>query len=287
MSVVDDAAALVQRRSGLQLDAVMRTRLQRTLLEQRRAGESDTSLLARLEHDPAALQVLYDELTVQETSFFRDPGQFTGLARTVLPLLPDPVVLWSAGCSNGQEAWSLAMVLAEQGRQGRVVASDLSERALARTRSGRYAERELRGLSPERRARWLVRDDDAYRVVPELRDRVTVVRHNLAGGDPPPVPGCSVVFCRNVLIYFSRADVVAAVRRFAALLPREGWLFLGFSESLWELTDVFTPVRLDEAYAYRPVGAPVPEQPRRRAGAVPAVPVLSDLSGAGPVLPPR
>ncbi len=284
MTLLDDVARLVQRRSGLQLDAVMRARLQHCLHGLRSGCASDADLFARLSHDPALLQVLYDELTVQETSFFRDPGQFEGLVRTVLPLLPDPVVLWSAGCSYGQEAWSLAMVLAEQGRAGRVVATDLSDRALARTRAGRYAERELRGLSPERRSRWLVRDGADYCIAPALRDRVSVSRHNLAE-QPPPMAGCSVVFCRNVLIYFSRDDVVATVRRFSSVLPPGGWLFLGFSETLWDMGDVFSSVRLGDAYAYRTAGAPVAAPARR--GDLPDVPVLSDLGGRPPAAPPR
>ena len=257
MNLLDRVSELVREHSGLHLDVVMRTRLVRALEQARQPSEDDHGLLSRLRADPLVRQALYDELTVQETSFFRDAAQFDGLARTVLPLLPDPVVLWSAGCSNGQEAWSLAMVLVESGRRGQVVATDLSERALARTREGRYAERELRGLSAERRARWLVREGSGpgatYVVAPALRGLVEVRRQNLAA-DVPPVPRASVIFCRNVLIYFGRDDVVRAVRRFHEVLPPEGWLFLGFSETLWTLTEAFTSVRLGEAYAYRPTG---------------------------------
>lgn len=286
MSLLDRVAELVRERSGLQLDAVMRSRLVRALEQARQPSEGDAGLLSRLRTDPLLRQELYDELTVQETSFFRDAAQFTGLAETVLPLLRDPVVLWSAGCSNGQEAWSLAMVLAESGRRGQVVATDLSERALARTREGRYAERELRGLSPERRERWFVREGSGrgatYAVVPALRRLLLVQRHNLAT-DAAPVPRVSVVFCRNVLIYFGRDDVARVVRRFADVLPPDGWLFLGFSETLWTLSEAFTSVRLGDAYAYRPSGAPpLPLVPGAGTGARrPAVPVLDDLRAAG------
>lgn len=292
MSLVEQVSALVRERAGLQLDTVMRTRLVRALEDARRQGEDDPSLLLRLRSDPSARQWLYDELTVQETSFFRDPAQFAGLAETVLPSLPDPVVLWSAGCSNGQEAWSLAMVLAEQGRSGQVVATDLSERALARTREGRYAEREMRGLSAERRDRWFVKQGNGpgatYTVVPALRRLVRVDRHNLAT-DLAPLPQASVVFCRNVLIYFGRADVAAAVRRFHEVLAGDGWLFLGFSETLWTLSEAFVPVRMGEAYAYRPAGAPPrpgrSAEPRAVRRALPTVPVLDDLRGSGPGSP--
>src|SRR6185312_14086517 len=103
----------------------------------------------RLEHDADAFQSLLDRITVQETSFFRDPGQFTALA-SILTSIVEPVTIWSAGCANGQEAYSLAMTLAESGIEDwRVIASDISTSALSRTEEACYSERELRGLSPE------------------------------------------------------------------------------------------------------------------------------------------
>jgi chemotaxis protein methyltransferase CheR len=256
---LDEAARLLSRRVGLRLDPTVRGRLARAVRDEaQRRGEEATDYVAQLDRDPATLQDLLNRVTVQETSFFRDPGQFLALANDVLPGLGEagsPVHVWSAGCANGQEAYSLAMVLAESGLQDwQVVASDISTKALARTTAARYAERELGGLSPDRRARHLVAVPDtpgSWEVAPALRQRVLTVRHNLAA-DPPPIPAGrgQVVFCRNVLIYFGHDDVVAFLDRLSAWLPPGAHLFLGYSESLWLVSERFHLVRLGNAFVY-------------------------------------
>lgn len=254
---LEQAARLLSRRVGLRSDPAIRARLTRAVRDEAERRDLDVaSYVARLDTDGAALQDLLDRVTVQETSFFRDPGQFDALARDVLPTLAStgrPVRVWSAGCANGQEAYSLAMVLAESDLPGwEVVATDISTRALRRTERARYQQRELSGLTPERRDRFMVERGAEWEVVPTLRSRVSVQANNLAV-DPPPVPPglCDVVFCRNVLIYFGRDDVVALLRQWARWLPPGAYLFLGYSETLWQVTDHFELVRLGDAFVYR------------------------------------
>jgi chemotaxis methyl-accepting protein methylase len=256
---VEEVGRLLSRRVGLRLDPAIRGRLERAVRDQAaRHGEDQAHYVARLEADPDRLQELLNRVTVQETSFFRDPAQFVAFAEHVVPALRDQgggVEVWSAGCANGQEPYSLAMTLAESGiTDWHVTASDLSTDALSRTRAASYAGRELRGLSPQRRTRHLVQiEKDRWEVAPELRERVTAIRHNLAAEPPPFEPGrCQVVFCRNVLIYFGHDDVVAFLDRLRAWLPPTAFLFLGYSESLWQVSDRFQLVRLGEAFAYRP-----------------------------------
>ena len=268
-NAVDEVGRLLARRVGLRLDPAIRGRLEHAVRDQAaQRGEDQGDYVARLEGDPDRLQELLNRVTVQETSFFRDPGQFAALAAHVLPPLVatgERVQIWSAGCANGQEPYSLAMTLAESGiGDWHVIASDLSTDALSRTRAARYAERELRGLSPERRGRHLVREGkDEWHVAPELRERVTTIRHNLAADPPPFAPGaCQVVFCRNVLIYFGHDDVVAFLDRLGTSLLPTSYLFLGYSESLWQVTDRFQLMRLGEAFASRLAGArPAPPVP--------------------------
>ena len=254
---LEEVGRLLSRRVGLRLDPAVRGRLVRAVRDEaERFGLDEAAYAATLDGDGERLQQLLNRVTVQETSFFRDAGQFAALANHVLPALKDdggPVHIWSAGCSNGQEPYSLAMTLMESGiADWHVIASDLSTNALGRTRAGRYRERELRGLSEERRARFLVRMDDEWEVVSELRERVTTVRHNLAAESPPFPPGrCQVVFCRNVLIYFGHDDVVAFLDRLALHLPPTGFLFLGYSESLWQVSERFQLVRLGDAFVYQ------------------------------------
>ncbi|MCU1450274.1 MAG: protein methyltransferase FrzF, partial [Acidimicrobiales bacterium] len=255
---LDDAARLLSRRVGLRLDPTVRGRLARAVQDEATGhGQELSAYVARLDGDADALQGLLNRVTVQETSFFRDAGQFDALASAVLPALREmgePVRVWSAASANGQEPYSLAMVLAEANLvDWEVIATDISTTALTRTRAGRYQERELAGLSPERRRRYLVAvGDGEWEVVPALRKKVHVSRNNLAA-DPPPstVGSCQVVFCRNVLIYFGRDEVVALLERLSAWLPPGGYLFLGYSESLWQVTDRFLPVRIGDAFIYR------------------------------------
>jgi chemotaxis protein methyltransferase CheR len=248
------AAHLLARRVGLRLDPTIRGRLSRCLIEGAEAQKQDPdTYVASLDGHPAALQDLLNRVTVQETSFFRDRNQFAALADHVLPALTPPVTIWSAACSNGQEPYSLAMALDEAGcTAGRVIATDVSTKALERARGGRYSARELGDLSPERRSRYFRPAASSWEVTPALRARVDFAHHNLVADPPPLAAGrCQVVFCRNVLIYFRQEEVVAFLDRLARWLPPGGWLFLGYSESLWQVTDRFALVRLGDAFVYR------------------------------------
>ena len=147
---------MLLHRIGLRPDPTLRGRLHRAIREELHEHRQDvTTYLANLAGGGEALQGLLNRVTVQETAFFRHPEQFEVLAREVLPTLPRPVRIWSAGCANGQEAFSLAMLLEEQGIDGCVIGTDISTAALHRTAAGRYLTRELSGLSPRRIARHL------------------------------------------------------------------------------------------------------------------------------------
>ncbi|MGQ0844755.1 MAG: CheR family methyltransferase [Sporichthyaceae bacterium] len=258
MNVLEAVAALLRAEAGLTADLPLRQRLGSYLERIRRDGESDADLVDRLRGDPSARTALVEAMTIHETSFFRDEGQFLGLVTEILPTLPDPVQVWSAGCSTGQEPYSLAMVLAEQGRAGTVIGTDVSGGALETASRGVYSERELRGLSPERRERWLRPGAGGWTVADELRRRVQFRRHNLLAESPPVTPR-PLVFCRNVLIYFDDADTVRALRSLGRGLAPDGWLFLGFSEVLWRIDPGWSAVGVGNAFAYR---RRAPEPPR-------------------------
>jgi len=167
------------------------------------------------------------------------------------------VTVWSAACSNGQEAYSVAMVLAELGHAGsRVIATDISTKAIGRTRRGWYSTAEIKGLSAVRRDRFLTAADGGFEIVPELRARVNVAHLNLATDAPPFAAGTdAVVLCRNVLIYFSPAEIVRFIDRLADWMAPGSWLFLGYSESLRHVSERFELVRVGDAFLYRSVAA--------------------------------
>lgn len=234
---VEVAARLLAERTGMQVTLGLQERLAACLDRAARAGgQTPARCAAGLAADPGAFQRLLDCVTVQESGFFRHPDQFAALADEVLPALEGPVVAWSAGCANGQEAYSLAMELAASGRPDwQVLATDISAAAVARTRAGRYTTAELAGIPPVHR-RWLRPAGDLWEVDPALRARVRVERANLTAGFPAEPGRCQVVFCRNVLIYLSRRVAESFLTRLAGWLAPGGLVFLGYAETVLPAT---------------------------------------------------
>jgi chemotaxis protein methyltransferase CheR len=146
-TVVDRVAELLRLRIGLRPDPTLRGRVRRAIRDEAsQHGQDLATYFDILVVGSNALQSLMNRVTVQETAFFRHPEHFEVLARDVLPTLPRPATIWSAGCANGQEAFSMAMLLEEQGIDVPVIATDLSTTALQRTSVARYTRRELSGL---------------------------------------------------------------------------------------------------------------------------------------------
>src|SRR5882762_3755544 len=157
MSSVEHASVLLRSRAGLKAEPSSRARLQRLLEEGANlAGLAVDSYIDKIDAEPEAFADLLDRVTVQHSSFFRDPAQFVALAELVRSSTGGPHTIWCAGCGNGQEPYSLAMLLDETGhRDWTIVATDVSFHALARTEKAQYTEREVEGVSSDRRERYL------------------------------------------------------------------------------------------------------------------------------------
>jgi chemotaxis protein methyltransferase CheR len=197
------------------------------------------------------LTPLLDRITTNKTDFFREPGHFDFLIATAIPALAErhgaglrrPLALWSAGCSSGEEPYTLAMVLSEHagrlppGRfRFRICASDISTRVLEKAQAATYTLEAAAPVPPEFRRKYFLRareqEKPLFRIRPELRALVDFRRLNLMDRDfgfPHPL---DAIFCRNVMIYFDRTTQAAAARRLAANLVAGGFLFIGHSESL-------------------------------------------------------
>jgi chemotaxis protein methyltransferase CheR len=221
------------------------------------------------------LRRLLPLVTVGKTSFFRDEKQFSALGALVPDLLAQrraegrPVSIWSAGCATGEEPWSIAMTVAEAGaRPGEVelLATDVNPEAVAAAGEGLFPERRLRDVPPPLVERWFRREGDAFRVAPPLRDHLGGASvHNLASARyPRPRAGAwDAIFCRNVIIYFDVPTVQAVLARFLEALAPGGWLFLGYSESLFRLFDGFELTEVAGAFLYRrPEGTSAPSAGR-------------------------
>jgi chemotaxis protein methyltransferase CheR len=251
--VADRVSELLELRIGLRTENGMRGRLRRGISDEAAAqGLDPQAYLRTVVARGPAFQSLLNRITVQETSFFRHPTQFEVLARDVLPTLVPPVRIWSVGCANGQEAFSIAMIMQEQGCPGAVIATDLSTDALRRTDGARYSEREISGLSPDRLARHMVRNGGGgWQIAESLRARVTTLRHNLLDDIPDQVRSCQVVVCRNVLIYVSSEHARSFLDRMADGVDPAA-LFLGSAETICSVSDRFDAVCVGDTFVYRP-----------------------------------
>ncbi|MDR3632487.1 MAG: CheR family methyltransferase [Isosphaeraceae bacterium] len=200
-----------------------------------------------LKPDPTGpgMQLLIDLSTVNHTAFFREPAHFTFMAERVSTFLKEapnvPVRIWSAGCSSGQEPYSMAMVLAEtlpalSPQRVEIWASDLSLEMLNAAARAIYNARDVQGVSPARLRRYFLLGkgprEGSYRIVPEIRDLVKF-RHVDLRSNPWPLPGdFHIIFCRNVSIYFADEERMALLNRLAQQLRPGGWLAMGNGEIL-------------------------------------------------------
>jgi two-component system CheB/CheR fusion protein len=230
--------------------ATLRRRVERRLNV---GGLTTLAEYARLlREDPQEPAALMKELLISVTNFFRDPEAFAALEARVIPALfdrkrgGDQVRVWSAGCATGEEAYSLAILLAEHSStlidspSMQVFATDLDEAAVAHAREGIYTEADLVDVSPERLQRFFQREAGAYRVRRELREKVLFAQHNVIRD--PPFSHLDLIACRNVLIYLNREVQERLIETFHFALRPGGYLFLGTSETADGDVDLFTPI---------------------------------------------
>jgi chemotaxis protein methyltransferase CheR len=272
--------SLLARAAGLVFDESRRDSVAFCVAERLRAtGAADVTAYLALLTDAAERQQLLNEVTIQETHFFRNPPQIRALRRYVLPELLKHadshgrrIRIWSAGCSTGEEPYTIAMLLREllpttAGWDVKVIATDISSRALEAARRGRYGERAVQMASPEDLARFFTATGDGrYEVRPEVRDLVQFRPQNLVT-DPVPFAAdenIDLVLCRNVTIYFSRETTRSLMTRLHACLRDGGYLFLGHSETLWQVSEDFRLVPLgtgdSAAFVYRRLDQPAPDR---------------------------
>jgi chemotaxis protein methyltransferase CheR len=197
----------------------------------------------------AALLAMIDALATNHTSFLREADHFEFLRQTVVPALArrDPLEIWCAACSTGEEVWTLAMVLSEAmpGCRLRITASDISNKALRCAERAVYPVTRCQGLPTAWMSRYFVADArpaTAYRVSPAVRALASFRRINLVESYswPRPFP---VIFCRNVMIYFDSATQEKVVAGLAAQLEPGGYLFVGHAESLARVSHSLEYVR--------------------------------------------
>jgi chemotaxis protein methyltransferase CheR len=201
-------------------------------------------------------------VTIKESYFFRAPQQFDAILKQALPVLirsragSRHLRIWSAACARGEEPATLAMLLADEptlaGWTWTIVATDLDDEALAGARLGLYGERAVAQVPPELLARWFTRRGKLFELDAGLRQKISYQRLNLAHAPfALPFNECDLVLMRNVLIYFRRPLQRWVVSQVAKLLSPAGYLFLGASETLWQIQDELESLDLGPCFAYR------------------------------------
>ena len=192
-----------------------------------------------LELEPAEWEHCTNALTTNVTAFYREEHHFLTLAEHLAALPADrPVRIWSAGCSTGEEPYTIAMCVTESGatHNFKILATDLDTQVLATAKEAVYPLQSVAKLSPERQKRFFLRGAGRHegraRVRPELARHVEFARVNLMEADWPVEPGLDAIFCRNVMIYFDKPTQRQLVERFASLLAPHGLFFAGHAESL-------------------------------------------------------
>lgn len=234
-------------------EELVKARLASRLRELKIAGYEE--YLERVKVDRAELSNMVDVLTTNKTSFFREPQHFDYLIQHVFPewrAQRRPRQIWSAGCSSGEEPYTLAMLLQEHLPQHdvRILATDLSLRVLTRAKQARYAAAVVEDIPATLRSKYLRRVPGAgapsYDVSPDVAARVSFARLNLMGAWPMKGP-FDLILCRNVMIYFNDQTRTTLARRFASLLVPGAPLMIGHAESLASLDQ---PLQLIEPAIY-------------------------------------
>ena len=208
-----------------------------------------------IKRKPEEVQSLFHDLLISVTTFFRDPATFDALAREVIPRLydsddmPGPLRVWVAGCASGEEAYSIAMLFADEasrrdtGSEVQIFASDLDATALAIAREGRYPLAVEADIGEERLRKYFTKEVDHYRIRREIRDMVLFATHSLL--KDPPFSKLHLVSCRNLLIYLERELQQQVISTFNYALKPGGYLFLGASETAEHPSGLFSIIDRD------------------------------------------
>lgn len=209
-----------------------------------------------LQNHPAEVQALYEDVLINVTSFMRDPEAFEGLKSKVFPIITKdkspsiPIRIWIAGCSTGEEAYSIAICLLEfletqpLAPPIQIYATDISENAIEKARLGIYKHSQMLDISPERLRRFFVQVDDGYQICKPVREMCVFAKQNLCVD--PPFSKLDLITCRNVMIYFGTTLQKKILPTFHYGLKATGFLMLGTSETVGEFLDLFS--LLDKKY---------------------------------------
>ena len=253
---------LIYEKAGIRLGSEKKTMLEVRIKRRLKAldlssYEQYCNYLFGREGQKEELVPLIDVVTTNKTDFFREPGHFNFLVEKALPELTSrgggggPLLIWSAGCSTGEEPYTLAIVLSEYGLthpgfRFRILATDISTHVLERAEMGVYSKDVVGPIPAALKKKYLMASrapgSDRVRVVPELRRLIEFRRLNFMDADYGMTEKADAIFCRNVIIYFDRETQERVLQKLSRQLVPRGYMFVGHAETLHDMNLALVPV---------------------------------------------
>jgi len=253
--------SLIYRESGIHFTSTNRSILESRIKERLREKNLDSAktYFTAISNDTGELKGFLDSITTNLTRFFRNQAQFDALQHYIVPELTKikqtgdkTFRIWSAGCSTGEEPYTIAMLLTDilpPPWKFEIVASDLSLKCLMTAKEGFYANNRIEGIPDAYLKRYFDKSEGGYKVHKEIMDRIRFDYHNL--NNESGLRNMDLVFCRNVIIYFDEAAQKSVINRFWNSMSAKSFLIIGHSESLFGMDTKFEFVKTQWATFYR------------------------------------
>ncbi|MCL2270446.1 MAG: protein-glutamate O-methyltransferase CheR [Treponema sp.] len=255
--------SLIYEASGITFTSANRSILESRLRERLREKNVDNvkAYYSTISGNKEELKGFLDAITTNLTRFFRNQAQFDALEKHTIPELINnikkgtgntTIKIWSAGCSTGEEPYTIAMLLSEilpPPWKFEIMASDLSLKCLMTAKEGFYADGRIDGIPDSYLKKYFDKVDGGYHIRPEIHAKIKFDYHNLKNDSG--LRGFDIVFCRNVIIYFDEAAQTAVINRFWDAMSSKSFLYIGHSESLFGMSTKFEFVKTNWATLYR------------------------------------
>jgi chemotaxis protein methyltransferase CheR len=248
--------------SGINFTSTNRSILESRLRERLREKGIDSvkTYFQKITVDREEAKGFLDSVTTNLTRFFRNQAQFDALEHFVVPEVMKlkagtgntTIKIWSAGCSTGEEPYTIAMLLADKlpaPWKFDITASDLSLKCLMTAKEGFYADSRMAGIPPNYITRFFDKVDGGYKIHQDLQSRIRFDYHNL--NNESGFRNMDIIFCRNVIIYFDEKTQTEVINRFYNAMANKGFLFIGHSESLFGMDTKFQFVKTQWATLYK------------------------------------
>ena len=241
--------SLLRIRKGTDFTYYKKSTVRRRILRRMALSKSEklSEYLKYLRENKSEQDVLYQDMLIPVTSFFRDQKSFDNLAKIVFPLITrsktvgEPIRVWVAGCSTGEEAYSIAICLedffGDDKEKFQIFATDINEQCTAKARMGIYTKKEVEKLTPQQLKEFFTKKEENYQINKSIRDRFVFAVHNFL--KDPPFGKMDLISCRNVFIYMEPYLQKKALTTFHYALNKKGFLLLGKSETISGVTDLF------------------------------------------------